>query len=268
MDGPGAAISSFLDIPVSPHFHSPWLSSSVASFWNQRWDLAAGNALRALVYEPCMEGSLVCKNGRKMLGKVGSSEERINQKQQYDNFKGKLEVERLHDTERVGSDHRELRQGERLFHRHHREVDQGANTSSRGAESDVREAMLLKSSIQRPRRQFIALSASFITSGIIHEIMHWYFTGTRSGPRWPWLCFFLLQIPIIVVERVVLRMLRRKQIVIPKFVLITYTVCTVAYLTSKFFWPPVEEPPFILQRTIKSADDMLRALLWHQNLEF
>ena len=261
MDGPGAAISSFLDIPVSPHFHSPWLSSSVASFWNQRWDLAAGNALRALVYEPCMEGSLVCKNGRKMLGKVGSGEERINQKQQYDISIGKLEVERLHDTKRAGSDHQE----DRLFHRRHREVDQGAHTSSRQAESDLRDAMLLKSPIiQRPRRQFIALSASFITSGIIHEIMHWYFTGTRSGPRWPWMCFFLLQIPIIVVERLVLGLLRQKQIVVPKFVLISYTVCTVAYLTSKFFWAPVEEPPFILQRTIKSADDMLRAILWHQ----
>lgn len=54
MDGPGAALSGWAGVAVSPHFDRPWLSTSVASFWSGRWDLAAGNVLRqySLVFEP------------------------------------------------------------------------------------------------------------------------------------------------------------------------------------------------------------------------
>lgn len=40
MDGPGAAVSHWLGIPVTPHFDAPWLSTSIASFWNRRLDLS------------------------------------------------------------------------------------------------------------------------------------------------------------------------------------------------------------------------------------
>ena len=59
MDGPGAAVSRCMGLRVSPHFDRPWLSTSVASFWNRRWDLAAGNVLRQLVFDCVMEGRLV-----------------------------------------------------------------------------------------------------------------------------------------------------------------------------------------------------------------
>jgi hypothetical protein len=44
---------------VSPHFDAPWLAASLADFWAKRWDLAAGNTLRHLAYEPLLEGRLV-----------------------------------------------------------------------------------------------------------------------------------------------------------------------------------------------------------------
>lgn len=36
MDGPGAVMSQWLGVQVSPHFDQPWLSNSVVSFWNRR----------------------------------------------------------------------------------------------------------------------------------------------------------------------------------------------------------------------------------------
>lgn len=59
MDGPGAIITVLIGLKVSPHFDRPWLATSITSFWSERWDLAAGNMLRTLVFEPICEGRLV-----------------------------------------------------------------------------------------------------------------------------------------------------------------------------------------------------------------
>ncbi|KAI3430457.1 hypothetical protein D9Q98_005052 [Chlorella vulgaris] len=59
MDGPAALFSAVIGMEVSPHFDAPWRSQSLADFWAKRWDLAAGNTLRDLVYEPVQQGRLV-----------------------------------------------------------------------------------------------------------------------------------------------------------------------------------------------------------------
>ena len=59
MDGPAALLLRPLGLRLAPHFRSPWLSSSVAEFWNWRWNQAASGVLRHLVYEPIVEGRLV-----------------------------------------------------------------------------------------------------------------------------------------------------------------------------------------------------------------
>lgn len=59
MDGPAVLLTGLLGMELSPHFDSPWLSHSVSSFWNKRWDLAAGNTLRTTVFDPIVEGRLV-----------------------------------------------------------------------------------------------------------------------------------------------------------------------------------------------------------------
>ena len=41
---------------MAPHFDAPWRATSLAEFWSKRWDLAASNALRCVVYEPLLEG--------------------------------------------------------------------------------------------------------------------------------------------------------------------------------------------------------------------
>jgi hypothetical protein len=45
MDGPAALFIGLTGLRVSPHFDQPWLSTSVATFWSKRWDLAAGGWL-------------------------------------------------------------------------------------------------------------------------------------------------------------------------------------------------------------------------------
>lgn len=59
MDAPGALITGVIKLKISPHFDQPWLSNSVRSFWSKRWDLAAGNTLRQLIFDPIVEGRLI-----------------------------------------------------------------------------------------------------------------------------------------------------------------------------------------------------------------
>jgi hypothetical protein len=59
MDGPAAMVTALLGLKCSPHFDHPWRATSVASFWSKRWDLAAGNTLRQLVYDPIIERKLI-----------------------------------------------------------------------------------------------------------------------------------------------------------------------------------------------------------------
>lgn len=41
--------------PSPPPPFQPFLSNSTASWWNKRWDIAAGNTLRAVVFDPICE---------------------------------------------------------------------------------------------------------------------------------------------------------------------------------------------------------------------
>ena len=42
-----------------PPLLQPFLANSTASWWNKRWDIAAGNTLRAVVFDPICEGRWV-----------------------------------------------------------------------------------------------------------------------------------------------------------------------------------------------------------------
>ncbi|KAL4446748.1 hypothetical protein ABPG77_007992 [Micractinium sp. CCAP 211/92] len=58
MDGPASLTIGLTGLRVSPHFDRPWMATTVASFWSKRWDLAAGNTLRQLIFDSVSEGRL------------------------------------------------------------------------------------------------------------------------------------------------------------------------------------------------------------------
>eukprot|EP00878_Enallax_costatus_P021556 GHUV01022828.1.p1 GENE.GHUV01022828.1~~GHUV01022828.1.p1 ORF type:complete len:388 (+),score=71.64 GHUV01022828.1:501-1664(+) len=59
MDGPAALLIAVLGMRVVPPFDKPWLSTSVGDYWGRRWNNTTGLTLRALVYDPIVEGSLM-----------------------------------------------------------------------------------------------------------------------------------------------------------------------------------------------------------------
>jgi len=64
MDGPFAAAAAAVGLTLSPHFHAPFLSSSVGDLWSRRWNLVAGHTLRFLVYDPIVDGRLLVDRAR------------------------------------------------------------------------------------------------------------------------------------------------------------------------------------------------------------
>ncbi|KAI3438687.1 hypothetical protein D9Q98_001107 [Chlorella vulgaris] len=63
MDLLAACVGAGTGLAVAPHFDNPYLSTSLADFWNCRWNLTVSNVLRSCVYDPVMDGRLVRRPG-------------------------------------------------------------------------------------------------------------------------------------------------------------------------------------------------------------
>ncbi|KAL4856101.1 Alanine--tRNA ligase [Chlorella vulgaris] len=157
MDGPAALFIGLTGLRVSPHFDQPWLSISVATFWSKRWDLAAGNTLRQLVFDCIVDGSLLPPP-------VGTPPSRPS-----------------------------------------------------------------------AARQLLATALSFATSGLVHE----YLTGKTTGGVW--LAFFLLQVPVIVSERLLLAVLNRRGILLPSWLRASTTCMLIVGTAQHLFWAPAKQ---------------------------
>lgn len=56
MDASALGAWYMVGLPVAPHFRNPYASTSPSDFWNKRWNLPVSAAMRALIYDPMMEG--------------------------------------------------------------------------------------------------------------------------------------------------------------------------------------------------------------------
>lgn len=62
LDGPAKAVMNALGISLLPTMTEPWKSCTLAELWAQRWNQAAGNALKTTIYQPVLSrGSIKIK---------------------------------------------------------------------------------------------------------------------------------------------------------------------------------------------------------------
>jgi hypothetical protein len=246
MDGPGAAMSQFLGIHVSPHFNSPWLASSVGSFWNARWDLAAGNALRALIFEPIQEGHLISRS----LEEEEQSQRHMRGKKARrtpESTRGRGSPRQYWDGNRGNASASEEKNKRPTRYSKRRDASAGRTTLQASTSPAAIAAVASRSPSSAPKqtmrrilRPLIGSTASFLASGLVHEGIHWYLTGATSGRHLPWLCFFLVQVPVIAAERAALGALRKAGIELPRPLLTVYTVLFESWAAAVFFWRPIE----------------------------
>jgi hypothetical protein len=219
MDGPGAFFSSWLGVPVSPHFDQPWLSSSVVTFWSRRWDLAAGNVLRQLIYDPIVEKKIISSAAATTASdKITASCPPVVV---FDTGKGDETATTSSQTQ--GDITKKTKN----------------STTTVTKTPDVRQGEVSAPVPVLQWRRVLGSSASFLTSGLVHEYIFWYLTGHTSGGVW--LSFFTIQIPIIAAERIVLQYLKQKGILLPRPFMILYTVGVECVASAYLFWGPAEK---------------------------
>ena len=59
MDATSLLLWYFLKLPTAANYRFPYASTSPADFWNKRWNLPVSHAMRALIYDPFLEGKLI-----------------------------------------------------------------------------------------------------------------------------------------------------------------------------------------------------------------
>ena len=180
---------------VSPHFDSPWSSTSLADFWSRRWDLAAGNTLRKLVYEPVLEGEGMALAGRAGLlllqcqvlvarGWVaGGSPRAWLSAAGFSAYNGDAALRCVHAQWAPPS----------LLPLPGRLVRTAAPPlrATRGAAASAAK--------RHRRRRLVGSASCFLVSAAMHELQFWYMTGRHSGGLM--LAFFLAQVPLLSGER-------------------------------------------------------------------
>ncbi|CAL8472040.1 g11582 [Coccomyxa elongata] len=90
-------------------------------------------------------------------------------------------------------------------------------------------------------RRRLGVAASFIVSGIVHEVILWYGIGWVAGVSGGWFIFFSIQGPLLAVESELRRWARRNKVEVPHWMAILVTLTLLITLGDFFFFkPPME----------------------------
>jgi hypothetical protein len=184
---------------TAPSFDAPWLSDSLADYWGRRWNVTTGRALRALAYDPIVEGRLVAA----------------------DEAATKATAEAPPPAAAARDD------------------DDGDGGDDGGDGGPPRPSAPLSPPRPTPLRRFLALQATFVLSGAWHAaVLYPPNTGSWRG-AWRWLLFFSLWAPALVAERRLVRAWRKARLPAPPRPLRVALVnaLLIAVATPLFFGP-------------------------------
>eukprot|EP00884_Botryococcus_braunii_P018070 jgi/Botrbrau1/4947/Bobra.0122s0025.1 len=101
-------------------------------------------------------------------------------------------------------------------------------------------------------RYLVAVSTTFLVSGLMHEVVFWYLRGYHPRATGMWLIFFAGCGPICILEGFVLSSLKKRGIVPPVWLSIPVTVLGGIAWGHLFFFPPVDNSGL--------ADDVINAV--------
>ncbi|KAG0592921.1 hypothetical protein M758_1G282000 [Ceratodon purpureus] len=192
-------------ITIEPHFDNPFAAASLGEFWGRRWNLLVSNVLRETVYNP-------------LLYLLESSP-----KQGIHDQSRALDSSAVNDSK---SDSNGKAHG------------LGSRQRSRSASSEV--AAEIVSVREKEGRRFdisklVAMLASFLVSGLMHELLVYYAT---LEAEWKMMSFFVLQGIAVALEST--WKLYHPSNRLPRLVT-TVSTLGFAFATGHLlFWPPLD----------------------------
>ncbi|GIL54911.1 hypothetical protein Vafri_10609 [Volvox africanus] len=254
MDGPAALALEALGLQLIPTFDHPWMSSSLADFWGRRWNIPAASMLRTIVYDTVISGSLVKPARAHSRGTAPPSSSPLAHKT----------AEEVLDT-LVPSASDATPQGSgapaSLKQRRggHYQNDQNQNQNQNDQQQHQQHQRLRKHEASMLRRQ-LALNCTFFVSGIIHEYIAWLITGDGKW-GWKWTAFFWVQAPLITLEAICSRQLRRLKVNIPRPLAILLTHLVLELTAYDLFFGFVDKDTGIAARTVAAVSASYHSLL-------
>lgn len=230
MDLSALVVWSMLGLKCASHFRFPYASTTPAEFWNSRWNIPVSQAMRAMLYEPIIEGHWI--------------------KQE------KLETKAESETEII---HKESPRGKKV-HELKRKSSPAASTA-RAADTTKKDKHKHKHSPAVQLRRAGAGLLVFLASGVVHEVMFLSLTGkfTRSLL---WLRYFVYWGLIVVAEGALKRPARNMGIRIPRWMTMLGTLLAFNYLTGAMWWKPAEDAgmPQIAMTHVSEIWNMVKGL--------
>ncbi|KAG2437101.1 hypothetical protein HYH02_011359 [Chlamydomonas schloesseri] len=271
MDGPGAVTVEALGLQLVPTFDAPWLSTSLADFWGRRWNITTSSVLRTLVYDPLAEGRLVpdtavagaaAAGGGATAGIGTGLTSGINSRAPSTSklsarggaAAGGDAAAEPADADAPGVSARVQTGAEGA----RREAGSGGSrgTSAKGAARPPVSGGLRPSLLRRQ----LGLHASFLISGLVHEYLAWNITGI--GWHWKWTLFFYMQAPLMTLEGLGRRWLRRRGLPPPPRLLANLiTVALLEAMAYPLFFGFVETNTDLAKRVVAAVSHNYQEVL-------
>ncbi|GLC67260.1 hypothetical protein PLESTF_000534500 [Pleodorina starrii] len=217
MDGPAAVVVEALGLEVLPTFDQPWMSASLSEFWGRRWNIPTTSILRTVVYDTFAEGCLISPASRAASGTGGPSRASVALTAAANGTRSQ-QAAGFTSTE--------------------------SDSQNASAQQQQQQKGIVQQQQKQPRpsllRRQLGLNAAFFVSGVFHEHMAWLLTGSNKL-GWKWTFFFWVQAPLMSLEALGSRLLRRAGVQLPRPLTILLTHVVLQALALDLFFGHMEE---------------------------
>ncbi|GLC34462.1 hypothetical protein PLESTM_000197700 [Pleodorina starrii] len=250
MDGPAALAVEALGLQVIPTFDQPWMSSCLADFWGRRWNIPTTSVLRTVVYDTIVDGCLVIPARRLAAAPATAAAELKNLPRSAQNGGD----HQTHLAPASPPEHQQMQRSPRtpaeqeLAARSHPQPKQQQQPMQQGAR---RPSML--------RRQ-LGLHATFLVSGLVHDYIAWL-VRLDGVWGWKWTVFFYMQAPLMSLEALGNRLLRRAGVQLPRPLTILLTLAALEVMAYDLFFGFVERDTDLAHRVVTAVTSSYAGLL-------
>ncbi|EFJ41473.1 hypothetical protein VOLCADRAFT_121638 [Volvox carteri f. nagariensis] len=255
MDGPAALAVEALGLQLIPTFDQPWLSSSLADFWGRRWNIPTASLLRTVVYDPVIDGSLVPRAHHALHHSTfapppppppppAKQPEQDPSGYRHDLSPSSPREEMPSPPQQQQAHHRNgyiTKPQQRHHHHDHHDHHQHHHHHHPNQQQRVSEL----------RRQ-LGLHATFLVSGVVHEYIAWLVKANDDW-GWKWTVFFWIQAPLLTLESLAGRAMRRAGLQLPRPVAIVLTLVVLELLAYDLFFGFVEKDTDLASRVVAAV---------------
>jgi len=206
-------------ITPEPHFDMPTKSESLGEFWAKRWNCTVSSLLRELAYAPVIEGRLVRADA------AGCSHPSAPSPQ----------PSTAHQLAPAGPVPEGVGAGAGARSQH-----SGASDSE-GVGGAAGGPMRSRGGAPSALRRLAGLAATFLVSGVWHELVFAHMTGGHTT-RGVWAAYFLVQAPLITAEANARKALRRRGKGVPRWLGVLSVNLALVAMVSALWMPPMLRP--------------------------